>query len=102
MAKKAEQTTHLWAVIQEWLDHLPYPPSQNRLAERIGVEGTAVSQWKWGQSRPTPKNLRALADEMQAVAGVDVYDRLLAAVNLDMGYDVPPAPAPRKPRRAAG
>lgn len=89
MAKKAEATTQLWAVVQAWLDVLPYPPSQNKLAKRVGVAGTAVSQWKYGQSRPTPENLRALADEMQAVAGTDVYDRLLAALNLDMGYEPP-------------
>lgn len=89
MAKKSERTTHLWQVIQDWLDDLPYPPTQNKLARSIGVEGTAVSQWKWGQSRPTPKNLRALANQMEPVAGPDIYDELLAAVNRDNGYDAP-------------
>lgn len=88
MAKKAEQTTYLWAVIQAWLDVLPFPPSQNKLAKNIGVKGTAVSQWKYGQSRPTPENLRALATAMEPVAGPDIYQRLLAAVNRDLGYDV--------------
>ncbi len=99
MAKKTEGTTHLWAVVQDWLDQIPYPPSQNKLAARIGVQGTAVSQWKYGQSRPTPENLRALADEMQAVAGPDVYDRLREAVVLDLGYD--PAPSAAKRSRSA-
>lgn len=89
MAKKSEQTTQVWAVVQAWLDVLPYPPSQNKLAKRLGVQGTAISQWKWGQSRPTPEHLRALADEMEPVAGGDVYQRLLAALNRDLGYDAP-------------
>lgn len=80
-------TTHLWAVIQEWLDQLPYPPSQRRIAARLEVSPNAVSEWKWGQSRPTPENLQRLADEMEAVAGRDVYARLLDALNKDRGYE---------------
>ena len=84
---KAKGTTHLWAVIQEWRDQLPYPPSQRRIAARLDVAPNAVSEWKWGISRPSPENLRKLADEMEAVAGRDVYDRLLVALNRDQGYE---------------
>lgn len=83
------ETSHLWAVIQGWLDVLPYPPNQTRLAKSIGVTRNAVSEWKWGTSRPKPVHLRALADAMEPVAGPDIYERLLAAVNRDLGYDVP-------------
>lgn len=81
------ETSHLWAVIQEWLDLLPYPPSQSKLAKRLGLQRNAVSEWKYGTTRPTPDHLRALADEMTPVAGPDVYDRLLVALNRDLGYE---------------
>lgn len=82
-----KQTSHLWAEIQAWIDVLPYPPTQTRLAARLGVTKNAVSEWKYGISRPTPENLEALADEMSAVAGPDIYPRLLTAVARDLGYD---------------
>jgi transcriptional regulator with XRE-family HTH domain len=80
------ETSQLWKVIEEWRAVLPYPPRQSQLAKRLGVTANAVSEWKWGHSKPTPDNLRALADEMEAVAGRDVYRRLLDAVNRDQGY----------------
>lgn len=80
-------TTHLWAEVQAWLDVLPYPPSQSKLARRLGVTPNAVSEWKHGDSKPKPENLQALADEMAPVAGPDIYTRLLAALNRDQGYE---------------
>lgn len=75
------QTTHLWAEIQDWMDHQLFRVSQAQLAERVGVERSAVSQWKLGQSRPKPEHLRELA----RLTGIP-YDRLLLAVVRDMGY----------------
>lgn len=86
----ARPTTHLWGEIQAWLDVLPYAPSQAKLAKRIGLNSrNTISEWKYGDSRPTPENLRALADEMAPVIGPDAYARLLAAVARDQGYEVP-------------
>lgn len=78
--------THLWDEIQAWLDVLPYPPSQARLAKRLGLSRSAVSDWKQGKSRPTPEHLRRLAHEMEPVSGPDIYDRLVLAVTRDLGY----------------
>jgi transcriptional regulator with XRE-family HTH domain len=78
--------THLWEVIQAWLDVLPYPPSQARLGKRLGLSRSAVSDWKQGKSRPTPEHLRRLAVEMEPVAGPDIYQRLVDAVVRDLGY----------------
>jgi transcriptional regulator with XRE-family HTH domain len=80
------EVSHLWTVVQEWLGLLPYPPSQSRLAQRLGVSRSAVSDWKKGTSSPAAAHLRALATEMQTVAGPDIYARLLEAVNQDQGY----------------
>lgn len=83
----ARETTHLWALIQQWLDQLPYPPSQARLAKRLELRSrNTVSEWKYGESKPTPENLDRLADEMAPVMGPDIWERLLHAVNLDQGY----------------
>lgn len=81
------ELTHLWRLVQSWLDVLPYPPSQSRLANRLGVARNALTEWKYGKSKPKPEHLRALANEMEPVAGRDIYDRLLEALNRDMGYE---------------
>lgn len=78
--------THLWRVIQAWLDKLDFPPSQSKLALRLGVTRSAVSEWKIGRSRPTPQNLRALADLMEPQLGPAAYETLLQALNTDQGY----------------
>lgn len=88
------EISNLWRVVQDWLDVLPYPPNQSRLASRLGVTRNALTEWKYGTSKPRPEHLDALANEMAPVAGPDVYDRLLEAVNLDQGYE------PRARRRA--
>lgn len=75
---------HLWQVIQEWLDAMPYPPSQRKLAARLDVAPTTVSDWKYGESFPGPEHLRRLADEL----GVP-YERVLDAVLKDQGYRTP-------------
>src|SRR4249919_2954094 len=80
------EVSHLWAVVQEWLELLPYPPNQSKLAQRLGVSRSAVSEWKKGGSSPGATHLRALAKEMQTVFGPDAYPRLLEAVNQDQGY----------------
>lgn len=81
------QTTHLWAEIQAWFDVLYEPPSQRKLASNIGVKPNAISEWKLGQSKPTPEHLDRLADEMRPVMGPDIDARLQAAVMRDQGYN---------------
>ena len=50
----------------------------NEIAERIGVEPGAVSNWMNGTNPPKPKNLRQLADllgcEMDWLMGLDVAE----------------------------
>ena len=84
------EVTHLWRVIQEWLDGQRFPPSQSRLGESVGVARSAVSDWKLGKARPTPDHLRRLADLMEPGLGPKTYDRLLRAMLADMGYELPP------------
>jgi transcriptional regulator with XRE-family HTH domain len=92
------EVSHLWAVVQEWLELLPYPPNQSKLAQRLGVSRSAVSEWKRGGSSPGATHLRALAKEMQTVFGPDAYPRLLEAVNQDQGYL--PSTVPAKAARS--
>lgn len=97
MSKDSDRpTTHLWSVIQAWLDVLPYQPSQNRLGAKVGVSGSAVTDWKYGDAYPSPENLEALAAEMETVAGPDIYAKLLDATFRDKGYD------PDRGKRRAG
>lgn len=93
------EESHLWMVVQEWMASLPYPPNQSKLAERIGVSRSAVSDWKKGVSSPGAVHLHALAKEMQSVAGPGIYERLLEAVNQDQGYLPSARPAARAARK---
>ena len=79
---------HLWALIQEWMDSMPYPPSQRQLARRLEVSASAVSDWKYGEGFPAPAHLRDLAAEL----GVP-YERVLDAVLRDRGYRVEQPPS---------
>lgn len=78
--------THLWLVVEEWLGKLDFPPTQSRLAERLGLARNAVSEWKLGRSTPTPENMRALAELMEPQMGPQIYIRLVEAMNQDAGY----------------
>lgn len=75
------KTTKLWQLIDRWLDTQMFRPSQARLAERLGVTRSAVSQWKHGQARPTPENLRDIA----RLTGIAFHDLRIAVVE-DLGY----------------
>ena len=75
------RTSEVWGLIQAWMDSMPYPPSQRKLAERIGVSPGLISDWKYGESMPSPDLVKALADEI----GVR-YERVLDAFLADHGY----------------
>lgn len=71
----------LWELVQQWLDSIAYPPSQRKLAGRLGVSASAVTDWKYGRGFPSPANLDKLSREI----GVP-YERALDAVLRDHGY----------------
>jgi transcriptional regulator with XRE-family HTH domain len=75
------QTGRLWAIVQKWIDSMPYPPSQRKLAARLDVSPSLISDWKYRSGMPSPKHLRALAAEI----GVP-YERVLDAALIDRGY----------------
>lgn len=72
---------YLWAIVQEWMDAIPYPPSQRKLAARLAISPSALSDWKYGDGFPEPAALKRLAGEL----GVP-YERVLDAVLRDRGY----------------
>lgn len=80
------QVSNLWRVVQEWLDSVPFPPSQAKLGKAVGVERSAVTDWKSGKSRPKPEHLIALARVMEPAMGPGIHGRLLGAMLEDMGY----------------
>lgn len=73
--------THVWRLVDQWRAQQRFPVTQAALARDIGVNRTALSQWKLGQTRPTPDNLRAL----QSATGIRYRD-LTDALLRDMGY----------------
>lgn len=81
MTSEEQRPGLLWALIQEWMDSIPYPPSQRRFAARIEVSPSALSDWKYRRGFPGPAALRRLASEI----GVP-YERALNAVLTDRGY----------------
>lgn len=92
----AKATGYLWAVIQEWLDAQPYPPSQRKVAERIGVGHSTITDWKYARTMPAVDDLKALAAELAVP-----YERVLNAALIDQGYREPPTGSDESPSRAA-
>lgn len=84
MTSQHETPGALWQLIQEWMDAIAYPPSQRRLANRLEVSASALTDWKYGRGFPAPDTLRRLAAEI----GVP-YERVLDAVLRDRGYREP-------------
>ena len=102
----------LWDVIQRHIDSSPYPPSQRKVAQRIGVSPTTLANWRNPKEMPTHEHIAAIADVTNTP-----YDRVLAAALADTGYDVaadgstragseprelPPLDSGRPARRAHG
>ena len=73
--------TALWRVIQQWMDGQIVRVNQSQLADAIGVNRQSLSQWKQGQARPNPENLRALR-QVTRIEWALLTDALLR----DMGY----------------
>lgn len=90
------QVSEVWRVVQAWLDTQRFPPNQSKIAEHLGVQRSAVSDWKSGKTRPTPEHVRAMARMMESGLGPDVHDLLVRAIIRDMGYDNWPEPAARQ------
>lgn len=80
MPEEAE-LTQLWRLVDGWRRQQRFPPSQSALAKDIGVARGAVTQWKYGETRPTPDHMRRL----QSATGLRYRD-LLDAMLIDMGY----------------
>lgn len=85
---------YVWALVQEWLDAMPYPPSQRRLASRLQVSPSTITDWKFGESFPDADRIEALANEL----GLP-YERVLDAFLKDHKYRTP-SPAEVAARRA--
>lgn len=84
--------TQLWGVIQAWLDQTQFPPTQSKLGKALGLSRSAISDWKYGKSRPTPEHLEALTVLFEPTLGPTTRDRLLRALLADMGYLVDDIP----------
>lgn len=87
----------VWELIQQWMDSIPYPPSQNKLAQRIDISASALSDWKYRRGFPEPAALKRLAAEI----GVP-YERVLDAVLKDRGYREQPKDLPPDDERGVG
>lgn len=73
--------TYLWRVIQQWMDGQIVRVNQSQLADAVGVNRQSLTQWKQGQARPSPANLRSL----RRVTRLD-WTLLTDALLRDMGY----------------
>lgn len=82
--------TQLWRVVERWRNLQRFPPNQSKLAEALGVQRSAVSDWKSGKTKPTPEHLRSLAALMEPSLGPDTHDMLVVALMQDLGYDIDP------------
>lgn len=73
--------SHLWGLVQSWMDGQIVRVNQSQLAEALGVNRQSLTQWKMGYARPNPENLRAL----RRVTRID-WSLLTDALLRDMGY----------------
>lgn len=73
--------TQLWRLVQSWMDGQIVRVNQSQLADALGVNRQSLTQWKQGQARPSPTNLRAL----RRVTRID-WALLTDALLRDMGY----------------
>lgn len=72
--------THVWRLIQSWMDGQVVRMNQSQVAEAFGVGRQSLSQWKAGAT-PSPKHLRAI----RRVTRID-WNLLTDALLRDMGY----------------
>jgi transcriptional regulator with XRE-family HTH domain len=79
--QEGRQTGQVWALIQGWMDAMHYPPSQRKLAERLDVSPSTITDWKYRVSFPKADVIEALAAEL----GMR-YERVLDAFLADHGY----------------
>lgn len=71
----------IWQLIQRWMDGQVIRVNQSQLADAIGVGRQTITQWKRGETRPSPENLRRLS-EVTHISYPDLTDALLR----DLGY----------------
>lgn len=90
----ANQTGHLWAIIEEWMDSRGpgVRASQRELARAVGVSHSTITDWKYARSLPKVPDLKQLAAVLQVP-----YERVLNATLIDHGYREPPAPPTTPP-----
>lgn len=72
--------THVWRLIQSWMDGQVVRVNQSQLADALGVGRQSISQWKAGAA-PSPRHLRAI----RRVTRLD-WNLLTDALLRDMGY----------------
>lgn len=72
---------HVWQLVQRWMDGQVIRVNQSQLADALGVGRQTITQWKRGETRPSPANLRRLHEVTRIP-----YSDLTAALLRDMGY----------------
>lgn len=71
-----------WQLIQDHLDRMEFPPSNRRLADRLDIAPTTLTNWRRGlKALPDQENLEAVA----AFIGKP-YDAVLGAALDETGY----------------
>lgn len=75
------RTTQIWRLIQQYMDGQVVEVKQAAIANAIGVGRSTLSQWKYGQTRPTPANLRKLHEVTRIP-----YRTFLDALLVDLEY----------------
>lgn len=87
----------LWDIIQAYIDRSPYPPSNRRIAEELGVSPQTLSNWRNPRDLPSRSNLEKIA-QLTSVP----YNRILDAALHDTGYRPIEQDAKVLPIRSAG
>jgi len=92
-----QQTSEVWALIELWMSTLDWPPSQRKMADRLEVDKSTITDWKYGRGPLPPREVM----ERLALMIRLPYRYVLDAFMADHGYRDRPADPPHQSHESA-
>lgn len=91
------ETSRVWELVDIWMSTLEWPPSQRKMAERLEVDKSAITDWKYGRG-PLPS--REVMERLAVMIRMP-YRLVLDAFMADHGYAESPPQPPHQRHQSA-